>query len=167
MEKILERFASIHLILAIVASLDLELHQMDVKTAFLNGRLEEEIYMQQPNGFVEKGQEHKVCKLLKSIYGLKQSSRQWYLRFHETVRSNHFEMMDKDHCVYVKRSNNKFVILTLYVDDKLLVGNNMEYLLTIKEWLSFNFQMNDMGGASYILGVKIHQNCSKRLLTLS
>ena len=100
--------------------------------------------MQQPNGFVEKGQEHKVCKLLKLIYGLKQSSRQWYLRFHETVMFNHFEMMDEDHCVYVKRSNDKFVILTLYVDDILLVGNNMEYLLTIKEWLSFNFQMKDM-----------------------
>ena len=69
------RFASIHLILAIVASLDLELHQMDVKIAFLIGGLKEEIYMQQPNGFVEKGQEHKVRKFLKSIYGLKQSSR--------------------------------------------------------------------------------------------
>ena len=69
------RFASIHLILAVAASLDLELHQMDVKIAFLNGRLEEEIYMQQPNEFVEKSQGYKVCKLLKSIYGLKQSSR--------------------------------------------------------------------------------------------
>ena len=122
--------------------------------------------MQQPNRFVEKGQEHKVCKLLKSIYGLKQSSRQWYLRFHETVMSNHFEMMDEDHCVYVKRSNDKFMILTLYVDDILLVMNNVEYLLTIKKWLSFNFQMKDMGEASYILGVKIQWNHSKRLLTL-
>ena len=91
--------------------------------------------MQQLNGFIEKGQEHKVCKLLKSIYVLKQSSRQWYLRFHETVMSNHFEMIDEDHCIYVKRSDTKFVILTLYVDDILLAGNNVEYLLTIKEWL--------------------------------
>ena len=133
------RFASIRLILAIVASLDLKLHQMDVKIAFLNRGLEEEIYMQQSNGFVEKGQEHKVCKLLKSIYGLKHSFRKWYLRFHETVISNHFEMMDEDYCVYVKRLNDKLVILTLYVDDILLAENNMEYLLTIKEWLSFNF----------------------------
>ena len=69
------RFTSIRLILDIIASLDLELHQMDVKTTFLNGGLEQEIYMQQPNGFLEKGQEHKVRKFLKSIYGLKQSSR--------------------------------------------------------------------------------------------
>ena len=65
---------------------------------------------------------------------------------------NHFEMIDEDHCVHVKRSDDKFVILTLFVDDILLVGNNMEYLLTIKQWLSFNFQMKDMGEVSYILG---------------
>ena len=76
-------------------------------------------------------------------------------------------MMDEDHCIYVKRSDDKFVILTLYVDDILLVENDKEYLLTIKECLSFNFQMKEMGEASYILGVKIHQNRSKRLLTFS
>jgi hypothetical protein len=76
------RFASIHLILAIVAYMNLELYQMDVKIAFLNGELDEEIYMDQPIGFVANGQERKVCKLKWSIYGLKQSSRQWYLRFH-------------------------------------------------------------------------------------
>ena len=70
--------------------------------------------------------------------------------------SNHFKMMDEDHCVYVKRLDDKFMILTLYVDDILLAGNNMKYLLTIKEWLSFNFQMKDTGEPSYILGVKIH-----------
>jgi hypothetical protein len=76
------RFASVRLILAIVANLNLELYQMDIKTAFLNGKLNEEIYMDQPVGFIAKGQERKVCKLKRSIYGLKQSSRQWYLRFH-------------------------------------------------------------------------------------
>ena len=76
------RFAFVRLILAIVANLNLELYQMDVKTAFLNEELDEEIYMDQPIGFVTKGQEYKVCKLKRSIYGLKQSSRQWYLRFH-------------------------------------------------------------------------------------
>ena len=69
------RFASIRLVLAIVANLNLELYQMDIKIAFLNGELDEEIYMDQPIGFVTKGQEHKVCKLKRSIYGLKQSSR--------------------------------------------------------------------------------------------
>ena len=79
------RFASVQLILAIVANLNLELYQMDIKTVFLDGELYEEIYMDQPIGFVTKGQEHKVCKLKRSIYGLKQSSRQLYLRFHRAV----------------------------------------------------------------------------------
>ena len=89
------RFTSIRLILAIVANMDLELHQMDVKTAFLNGELEEEIYMEQPIGFTKERQEHKVCRLLKSIYGLKQSSRQWNIRFHNAIMSHDFKMIDK------------------------------------------------------------------------
>ena len=161
------RFTSIRLILAIVASLDLELHQMDVKTAFLNGNLEEEIYMEQLVGFVAEGQEHKVCKLLRSIYGLKQSSRQWYIRFHQAIISFDFEMIDEDHCVYVKRSKEKFVILSLYVDDILLASNNKEYVQIIKEWLSSNFDMKDMGEAAYILGVKIERDRSKKMLALS
>ena len=79
---LLVRFTSIRLILAIVTSMDLELHKMDVKIAFFNGELDEEIYMEQPVGFISQGQEYKVCRLLKSIYGLKQSSRQWNIQFH-------------------------------------------------------------------------------------
>ena len=161
------RFASIRLILSIVAGLDLELHQMDVKTAFLNGELEEEIYMEQPNGFIVKGQENKVCKLKRSIYGLKQSSRQWYFRFHRAITSYDFTMINEDHCVYVKNTGQSFVILSLYVDDILLAGNNMEFLTTIKEWLSSNFEMKDIGEADYVLGVKIHRDRSRRLLALS
>ena len=161
------RFTSIRLILAIVACLDLELHQMDVKTAFLNGELDEEIYMDQPTGFVKEGNEHKVCKLLKSIYGLKQSSRQWYFRFQEVVLSNGFTMIDEDNCVYTKRSKGKFVIMSLYVDDILIAGNDKSFVMEIKAWLSSNFEMKDMGEAAYILGVKISRNRSKKLLSLS
>ena len=82
------KFASILLILAIVAWVDLELYQMDVKTAFLDGELDEEIYMNQPLGFKLKGNEHKVCKLKRFIYGLKQASRQWNLKFHQTMSND-------------------------------------------------------------------------------
>ena len=107
------KFASIHLILAIVARMDLELYQMDVKTAFLNGELDEEIYMDKPLGFKLKGQERKVCKLKRSIYGLKHASRQWNLKFHQAMLKDGFTMLEDDHCVYIKRSNNHFIILSL------------------------------------------------------
>ena len=76
------KFASIQIIMVVAVRLDLKLHQLDVKTVFLNGDLKEEIYMDQPDGFQIKVQEGKVCRLKKSLYGLKQSSRQWYLKFH-------------------------------------------------------------------------------------
>jgi Reverse transcriptase (RNA-dependent DNA polymerase) len=76
-------------------------------------------------------------------------------------------MIDEDHCVYVKRSKNKFMILSLYVDDILLTSNNKEYVQTIKEWLSSNFDMKYMGEAAYILGVKIERDRSKKMLALS
>ena len=161
------KFTFIHLILEIVANLDLELHQMDVKTAFLNGELDEEIYMEQPAGFVPDGQEDKVCRLLKSIYGLKQSSRQWYLRFHHEVIPYGFVMIGEDHCIYVKRSQEEFVILSLYVDDILLAGNSKEYLMMIKEWLSSRYDMKDLGEVNYILGVKIQRDRLRQVLTLS
>ena len=91
---------SIRILLSIAASLDYEIWQMDVKTAFLNGYLEEEIYMSQPDGFIKEGQEQKVCKLLKSIYGLKQASRSWNLRFDETIKSYGFEKNPDEPCVY-------------------------------------------------------------------
>lgn len=94
------------------------------RTAFLNGELDEEIYMDQLTGFEVKGQERKVCKLKRSIYGLKQSSRQWYLKFHKAMISFGFMMLEEDHCVYVKRPDKNFVILSLYVDDILLAGND-------------------------------------------
>ena len=90
---------SLRIIMALVAHYDLELHQMDVKTAFLNGNLEEEIYMDQPEGFSVKGKEHMVCKLKKSIYGLKQASRQWYLKFNDTITSFGFQENTVDRCI--------------------------------------------------------------------
>lgn len=103
------------MILTIVAHLELELYQMDVKIAFLNGELEEEIYIQEPVGFVVLGQEQNICKLQKSIYGLKHFSRQWNLKFHQTIISYDFEMIDKNHCVYVKCYNNLYAILFMWM----------------------------------------------------
>lgn len=123
--------------------------------------------MEQLEGFMIKGQECKVCKLQKSIYGLKQSSRQWYLKFDRAIVSNGFTMIEEDHCVYVKQSDKGFLILSLYVDDILIAGSNMEIVVATKEWLSSTFEMKDMGEASYVLGIKILRDRSKRLLGMS
>jgi hypothetical protein len=104
----------------------------DVKTTFLNGELDKEIYMDQPAGFLAKGQESKFCKLKRSIYGLKQSSRQWYLRFYRAVLSIGSTMIEEDHCVYLKRSKGSFIIFSLYVNDILLVSNDTVMIVATK-----------------------------------
>ena len=125
------------------------------------------IYIDQPLCFESKGQEHNVCKLKKSIYGLKQASRQWNIKFHHGVLKDGFKKMEEDHGMYLKHSNNGFLILSLYVDDILLAGNSKEMIDTAQRWLSSNFEMKDIGEASYVLGVKIVRDRAKRLLGLS
>ena len=155
---------SLRVILALVAHFDLELHQMDVKTAFLNGDLEEVVYMKQPEGFSSNDGEHLVCKLKKSIYGLKQASRQWYLKFHGIISSFGFVENPMDQCIYQKVSGSKICFLILYVDDILLATNDKGFLHEVKQFLSKNFDMKDMGEASYVIGIKIHRDRTRGLL---
>jgi hypothetical protein len=150
-----------------VAHYDLELHQMDIKTAFMNGDLLENVYMAQPKGFAVKGKEHIGCHMRKSIYGLKQASRQWYLKFDETIRSFGFKENEEDNCIYVKFRNGKFIFLILYVDDILLASSDVSLLLEIKMFLSSNFDMKDLGEASFVLGIEIHRDRKKEILGLS
>ena len=153
--------------MALVAHFDFDLHPMDVKTAFLNGNLEEEVYMKQPEGFSSSEGEHLVCKLKKSIYGLKQASRQWYLKFHEVITSFDFEENIMDQCIYQKVSESKICFLVLYVDDILLATNDKGLLYEVKHFLFKNFDMKDMGEASYVIGIKIHRERSRGILGLS
>ncbi|KAL0539955.1 hypothetical protein IC582_024177 [Cucumis melo] len=153
--------------MTLVAHYDLELHQMDVKTAFLNENLDEEVFMNQPEGFMVEGKEHMVCKLKRSIYGLKQASRQWYLKFNDTITSFGFKENIIDRCIYLKISGSKFIILVLYVDDILLATNDFGLLCQTKEFLSKNFEMKDMGEASYVIGIEIFRDRTYGLLGLS
>jgi hypothetical protein len=114
--------------MALVAHFDLELHQMDVKTTFLSGDLEEEVYMKQHGGFVSENQSHLVCKLNKSMYGLKQSSRQWYLKFNNVIYSYSFVENVVDRYIYLKVSGSRFIFLVLYVDDILLATSDLALL---------------------------------------
>jgi len=146
--------------MTLVAHYDLELQQMDVKTVFLNGDLEENVYMNQPMGFSVEGKKHMVCKLKKSIYNLKQASRQWYLNFNDTIVFFGFKENTVDRCIYLKANGSKVIFLILYVDDILLANNDLDLLHEIKKFLSRNFEMKDMGEANYVIEIKIFCNRS-------
>ncbi|KAK2437580.1 secreted RxLR effector protein [Trifolium repens] len=160
------KHCSIRVLMAIVNQYDLELEQMDVKTAFLHGELEETIYMQQPEGFVED--KSKVCLLKKSLYGLKQSPRQWYRRFDEFLLKGGFVRSNYDSCVYMMKRNEKVILyLILYVDDILMASSDKHEIQRLKEMLNGEFEMKDLGSAKRILGIDILRDRSKGELFLS
>ena len=123
--------------------------------------------MTQPEGFADPNNAKKVCKLRKSIYGLKQASRSWNIRFDEVVKEFGFIKNEEEPCVYKKTSGSALVFLVLYVDDILLIGNNIPLLQSVKSSLKSSFSMKDLGEANYILGIRIYRNRSKRLIGLS
>ncbi|KAL5810306.1 hypothetical protein ACOSQ4_026874 [Xanthoceras sorbifolium] len=161
------KLTTIRLVLKIVAAENLHLEQLDVKTAFLYGDLEEEIYMRQPEGFKEAGKENLVCRLKKSLYGLKQAPRQWYKKFDSFMSSSGFTRCQADHCCYIKRFDNSFIILLLYVDDMLVAGSDMQDIMNLKRELSKQFAMKDLGAAKQILGMRIKRDTKSETLLLS
>jgi transposase InsO family protein len=161
------RYSSIRAILALVAHHDWELHQMDVRSAYLNGDLKEEIYMRQPEGFVSPGQESLVCRLQKSLYGLKQAGRTWNQRIDTELKAKSFIPIVADPCVYVYRRGSTIVIISLYVDDLLLCSDSLAQLERVKAELSASFQMEDLGEAHFVLGIEITRDRKARTLTIS
>lgn len=161
------KLTTIRLVLKIVAAENLHLEQLDVKTAFLHGDLEEEIYMKQPEGFVEADKENMVCRLKKSLYGLKQAPRQWYRKFDSFMSSSGFTRCQADHCCYIKKFDNSFIILLLYVDDMLVAGSDMQEIQNLKLELSKHFAMKDLGAAKQILGMRIRRDVKSGTLMLS
>ncbi|GJT71906.1 retrotransposon protein, putative, ty1-copia subclass [Tanacetum coccineum] len=145
---------------------DYEIWQMDVKTAFLNGYLNEEVHIEQPEGFVNQKLPNRECKLKRSIYGLNQASRQWNKRFDDEIKKFRFGQNRDEPCVYVKASGSYVTFLILYVDDILIMGNNIPMLQDVKSYLGRCFAMKNLGEAAYILGIKIYRDRSKRLIGL-
>lgn len=159
------RFSSIRTLLSFAIQNNLHVHQMDVVTAFLNGHLEEEIYMEQPEGYIKPGQEHLVCKLKKSIYGLKQSPRCWSKAFTEFMMEIGFKQSTSDPCVFV-RSRQELEILAVYVDDLILITESTESMNELKIALKERYKMKDMGELSYILGISVIQDKEKNCVFL-
>jgi len=135
---------------------------MDVKTTFLNKNLEEDVYMIQPKGFVDPNNARKIYKLKKFIYGLKQASQSWNIHFYEVVKGFGLRQNEEEPYVYKKEIGNVVVFLILYVDDILLIRNDIPMLQSIKTSLNNSFSVKDLGEATYILGIKIYRDRSKK-----
>jgi hypothetical protein len=161
------RYGSLRLLLGLANTLNLEVHQMDVKTAFLNGDLKEEIYMTQPEGFISKGTENLVCKLNKTLYGLKQSSRAWYLKLHQFLVNQSFTKNLADYSVYSKQQDGTIFIISVYVDDILIACNKLEDLEHLKKQLKSNFEMKDLGELRWFLGMEVTRDRKAGTMKLS
>ena len=162
------RYSAIRSLLALANAHDLEIHQMGVKTAFLNGNLYYDIYMSQPEGFIDKDRPNFVCKLKKSIYGLKQSARCWNSTLDEALISSGYRKSDADGCIHVKSVKNSdgcisFVILAVYVDDTMPVSNDKVMLNAEKASLCKKFDMIDQGEFTTYLECQLRETMIQRL----
>ena len=139
-----------------------------MKTAFLHEELEEDIYMQQPEGFVVSRKEDYVCLLKKSLYRLKQPPKQWYKRFDSFMTTHEFKRKSFDNCVYLKNSHDgSFIYLLIYVDDMLIAAKHKEEIRKVKAQLSKDFETKDLEIAKKILGIEIQKDRNEDKLYLS
>ena len=155
------RLESLRTLNALSTQRGLELHHVDVHTAFLNGILQEEVYMKQPIGYEKEGEEHLVCRLRKSIYGLKQSSRCWNAALDAHLRKMGFSQTKSDPCIYTSGGDDSFYI-GVYVDDLILAGKDKAKMKRVKEELASEFDIKDLGKLSYFLGMSIIQDQEKK-----
>ncbi|KAM2011380.1 hypothetical protein EV2_024130 [Malus domestica] len=131
---------------------------MDVKSAFLNGVLEEEVYIQQPSGYEIKGHEDKVLKLKKALYGLKQAPRACNSRIDKYFQENNFTKCPHKHALYVKVKDEDILIVCLYVDDLIFTGSDPSIFEEFKRVMTKEFEMTDIGLMAYYLGIEVKQN---------
>ena len=145
---------SIRVLLSLAANLDWPLQQLDVKNAFLNGDLHKEVNMDSPPRFIQK--ENLVCKLKKSLYGLKQSPREWFERFTQAMKKQSFQQLHADHTHFYKHSKSgKRTILIVYIDDIIIIGDDYDEMEQLKEFLSEEFELKDLGTLKYFLGMEV------------
>jgi hypothetical protein len=147
------RMETIRSILAMALKMDLRIQQMDVKGTYLNGILKEDVYMRQPDGYNDGTD--RVCKLVKTLYGLKQSGREWNIQFNDGLQDLGFTRLYSDPCAYVRRRGNDFQIITVWVDDLLLFANTEVGMRLCKEQIAHKWQVTDLGEPSKIIGIQI------------
>uniref|UniRef100_A0A2N9FXX4 Integrase catalytic domain-containing protein n=1 Tax=Fagus sylvatica TaxID=28930 RepID=A0A2N9FXX4_FAGSY len=148
---------TVRVLLSLAANLDWPLHQLDVKNAFLHGDLDEEVYMDIPPGYTGSAETKIVCKLERALYGLKQSPRAWFGRFSSAMRKYGYHQSNSDHTLFLKHRQSKVTALIVYVDDMIITGDDAEEISRLQEQLSTEFEMKNLGGLKYFLGIENHR----------
>ncbi|KAE8218105.1 hypothetical protein CF319_g7952 [Tilletia indica] len=160
------RLDSLRVILALAAHFGWVIHQVDVVTAYLNGDLEEEVYIRQPPGYEKKGPNRNlVCRLRLPLYGLKQSGRQWNTKFHKQLIKRGYVQCKSEPCVYVRRIGGSIRIALIYVDDVLIVAPTEAEVAVEKDWLKATFDVTDGGPLRHFLGLKITREGNKIIMS--
>jgi hypothetical protein len=142
-----------------------EVHHMDVKSAFLNGDLQEEVYAEQPAGFIVAGKENKVLKRKKALYGLHQAPRAWNAKLDDPLLSLGFRRTSSEHAIYVRRNGNMQLVVGVYVDDLIITGSDRDNIRSFKEEMAAAFKMRDLSLLHYYLGIEVKQSASGILLS--
>ena len=155
------RFESVRTILALASKHGLHVHHMDVDSTFLNGELEEDLFMYQPVGINQFDKKGLICKLNKSLYGLKQAPKCWNSSLDSYLKDLNFEQSKTDSCVYTKLIDNVPCFVAIYVDDIIIACKSVKHIIEIKNALRSKYNMKDLGELSYFLGVKVTQNDGK------
>ena len=149
------KMTSVRLFISLAATHNWDLHQLDIKNVFLHGDLQEEVYMEQPPGFVAQGEIGKVCHLQKSLYGLKQSPRAWFGKFSQAVEKFGLQKSKSDHSVFYRNSHSGIILLVVYVDDIVITGSDSTGISSLKSFLHGQFHTKDLGMLRYFLGVEV------------
>jgi len=147
--------AIVRAVIAVATSRGWMLHQMDVKNAFLHGELQEEVYLDQPPGYEDMSHPNYVCRLRKALYELKQAPRTWHDKIAEYLVTIGFRMSDADHSFYVCKSDEGIVVITIYVDDLIVGGDNEKEVEHVKRLLKQKFDMKDLGEFKFFLGIEV------------
>jgi hypothetical protein len=161
------KHTSIRTLFALAAKMDLEMYQFDVNTAFLYGIIDADIYMEQPDGYIDEDHQDYVCKLKKSLYGTKQAARQWNQRLHEHMRVHGFNRTEADHCVYIRTQGKEFVVIVIYVDDLIVLAKTKQSIDQVSKQLKAEFDIKELGEVTFCLGIQVKRNRSRKTIEIN
>ncbi|WVZ94594.1 hypothetical protein U9M48_040467 [Paspalum notatum var. saurae] len=148
---------SVRMLLALAATRGWNVHHMDVKSAFLNGDLKEEVYVKQPLGYVVNGQEHRVLRLHKALYGLRQAPRAWNQKLDMVLKEMEFKRCESEHALYTRQAEHGQLVVGVYVDDLVIIGASKKEIEAFKAQMKKTFRMSDLGLLTYYLGIEVEQ----------